>query len=487
VARLAAFSDSCIAGGTDAEVSLDVFVARLYGFNRDEFEVLLSCFPNIPQSEKQLRLDHKDWCKGTTISKAAVKLTEQSFMIPNHYAATLSKLDLQMVRAVPPGGNWKDIPESIPSQRLTQIRESYAAGEGSRSTYYGRLRPNAPAYTISTYFTRPGNGCHVHFDYDGGQHRTLSQREAARLQSFPDSFEFVGSRTAINQQIGNAVPPLLAYQIAKSFPQKGRFIDLFAGAGGLALGFIWAGWKPVIANELEPYFAATYIRNIHERMVVGDIREENVLGEIFEAARSLKRSAREPLLVLGGPPCQGFSTAGNRRSMSDDRNWLFKQYTRVLNEVSPDGFIFENVTGLLNMEGGKVFQMVLKELRGCAKDVSAWTLKAEQYGVPQRRTRVVIAGSSLKSGQLMQPQPITEFGQDYPSLFGTLPPAVTAIDALGDLPPLEPGEDGSNKEYVTDPLHPYQRLMRGLISAEDYVSGLNESPAAKPRRRSTGS
>ena len=84
--------------------------------------------------------------------------------IPNHYTPKLSDLDLQMVRAIPPGGNWKNIPVSIPSKRLEQIRESYARGGGSRSTYYGRLRPDAPSYTISTYFNRPGNGCYIHYD-----------------------------------------------------------------------------------------------------------------------------------------------------------------------------------------------------------------------------------------------------------------------------------------------------------------------------------
>src|SRR5437016_14242917 len=86
--------------------------------------------------------------------------------IPNHYTAKLSKLDLDVARAVPPGGNWKNIPHEIPSKRLEQIRVSFAAGEGSRSTYYGRLHPDRPSYTINTYFNRPGNGCHLHYDYE---------------------------------------------------------------------------------------------------------------------------------------------------------------------------------------------------------------------------------------------------------------------------------------------------------------------------------
>src|SRR3954447_7175940 len=124
-------------------------------------------------------------------------------MAANHYSASLSALDMEIVRHVPAGGNWKNVPESVECKRLDGIRASFARGEGSRSTYYGRLRADAPSYTINTYFSRPGNGCHIHYSQD----RVVSQREAARFQSFPDSFEFKGSRSAINKQIGNAVAP----------------------------------------------------------------------------------------------------------------------------------------------------------------------------------------------------------------------------------------------------------------------------------------
>src|SRR5665213_708495 len=95
-----------------------------------------------------------------------------STVISNHDCAKLSHLDLCMAEAVPPGGNWRNIPTSIPSARLEQIRVSCSAGEGSRSTYYGRLDAGKPAYTIGTYYNRPGNGCFLHYDFEGGQHRT---------------------------------------------------------------------------------------------------------------------------------------------------------------------------------------------------------------------------------------------------------------------------------------------------------------------------
>src|SRR5665648_607474 len=98
-------------------------------------------------------------------------------MILDHVAGRLSELDREVVDAVPPGGNWRDLPSGFGSKRVDQIRESAARGEGSRSTYYGRLRWDRPAYTISTYFSRPGNGCFIHPESP----RLITVREAARL------------------------------------------------------------------------------------------------------------------------------------------------------------------------------------------------------------------------------------------------------------------------------------------------------------------
>ena len=111
----------------------------------------------------------------------------------NHQTASLSEIDLKMIKSVPSGGNWKNIPKSIPSERLNKIRKS-----GGRTTYYGRLRWDKPSYTINTYFNRPGNGCFMHPDdkkSKNPQHRLISFREAARIQSFQDDFKFFGSKT----------------------------------------------------------------------------------------------------------------------------------------------------------------------------------------------------------------------------------------------------------------------------------------------------
>lgn len=385
-------------------------------------------------------------------------------MINNHYAAKLSELDMMVVKYVPPGGNWKNIPESVPSQRLAQIRESYKAGKGSRSTYYGRLRPEMPAYTINTYFNRPGNGCNMHYEQD----RTLSQREAARLQTFPDSFKFIGSLNSINNQIGNAVPVLLAYQIAKEIPFTGQFIDLFCGAGGLALGFDWAGWKPVIANDIDKSAIDTHRENIGEQAVCGDINSEEVFNRIVEAAKEArKKNPNLPLFVLGGPPCQGFSTANTRRGADDMRNWLFKAYAKILNTIRPDGFIFENVRGITNLEGGRFFEMIKEELKKSVDDMKVNHVNSADFGIPQRRERVIIVGGDKNFVSDFTMTPITGVYKD--GQIGILPQVIGVKQALDDLPRIEQSEDGSNYEYRTEAQTDFQKFMRGELSPDDYL------------------
>ncbi len=385
--------------------------------------------------------------------------------IPNHYTAKLSELDLRIAISVPPGGNWKDIPTDVPSKRLESIREGFAAGSGSRSTYYGRLHPERPSYTINTYYNRPGNGCHLHYDFIGGQHRVLSEREAARLQSFPDTFLFHGSHTSIQKQIGNAVPPLLAYQIVQSLPFKGQFADLFSGAGGLSLGAKGAGWSPIVANDIEPSFLDTYRTNVHPVAVSGDIRDDDVFQRIVETVK-IARNWEEPLFVIGGPPCQGFSTAGNRRSLDDKRNHLFNEFKLLIDEIRPDGFIFENVMGLLSMNKGQVFEQIKEELTIVGNKLIPWILKSEEYGIPQRRTRLVLLSVPTAWPDFNPPKKLT-------ALDGTNGKrSVSASEALGDLPKLRPGEDGSRKAYLSSPQNPYQKLMRGDISVKQYLETL---------------
>jgi DNA (cytosine-5)-methyltransferase 1 len=479
VRSLADLTRRVLAQEDGAEAKLEIAVARAFDLDSAEYEVILSHFDRLPESFREELI--RDFSgengharfNGSTNGRATRDqpgLAGLAPKIPNNYTAKLSSLDLDVARAVPPGGNWKNIPHEIPSKRLEQIRVSFAAGEGSRSTYYGRLHPDRPSYTINTYFNRPGNGCHLHYDYEGGQHRVISEREAARLQSFPDSFVFFGSHVAVHKQIGNAVPPLLAYQIAKTLPVTGQYVDLFSGAGGLSLGFKWAGWQPIVANDIESAFLDTYQHNIHPTVVCGDIREKHIFRRIVETIVK-ERKRNVPLLVIGGPPCQGFSTAGQRRSLDDERNHLFREFKALVETIKPDGFVFENVTGLLNMEGGAVFGMIRKELQILDNPLVPWILNAEEFAVPQRRTRLVMLSLPKRWKNVSPPPQITSMEQQT-TLFGQTAKAVSVKDALCDLPPLHHGEDGSYADYISEPQHPYQSFMRSVISVEEYLTAI---------------
>lgn len=446
---------------------LEAVVAKyVFGLSKSEFSKILRVFPTLTDVERGAILGEYDNLS-KKLNTPVTMLKRQQQVIPNHLSASLSELDLRMVYSVPPGGNWKNIPLDIPSKRLDQIRESFRLGQGSRSTYYGRLDPVMPSYTITTYFNRPGNGCHIHYS----QNRVISQREAARLQSFPDNFIFHGSQASINTQIGNAVPPLLALQIAKTLGEPGVFVDLFSGAGGLGLGFKWAGWKPIVANDIDANFLKTYSENVHDSVLHGSITDPAIMEKLVVIAKQARRNfPNMPFWVLGGPPCQGFSTAG-KRDKNDQRNQLFWSYKHFLDEVKPDGFVFENVTGLLNMDGGKVFTEVKKAFGSIMPNVEGWVLNASEYGVPQRRKRVILVGSHDVDFKIRKPQELTSVDGAL-GLFGSLPTVTSVRDALDDLPSILPGQDGSNLTYEHDPTSDYQSFVRGLAGPDDYISSI---------------
>lgn len=455
--RIAALVDRRISGETSVDALLECEIAKAYGLDYGTFMMVVDMFA-LEESERS----------ALSVLARTILKRKNNPMIFNHYAAKLSDLDMQIISHVPQGGNWKNIPESVPSQRLAQIRQSYKEGKGSRSTYYGRLRSEMPAYTINTYFARPGNGCNIHYEQD----RTLSQREAARLQSFPDSFEFEGSIASINTQIGNAVPPLLAFQIAKAIPFQGMFVDLFSGAGGLALGFTWAGWKPVIANDIDARAIATHKRNLPGEAIVGDINSEEVINVIVaECIKARMENPDLPLFVIGGPPCQGFSTANTRRGADDMRNWLFKAYVNILRRIQPDGFVFENVKGMLNLDKGAFFKMITSELKATMEDMKVNVVNSAHYGIPQRRERVIVVGGTSEFVRTFNLPEVTSL-PGCTKCNSELPPVPSVSAALADLPPIAHAEDGSAKEYLFDPQTSYQKLMRGYITPEEYLKNL---------------
>ena len=365
-----------------------------------------------------------------------------------HSSYSLSDLDMRMVRSVPPGGNWKAIPLSIPSKRLEQIRIS-----GGRTTLYGRLRWEAPGYTITTYFNRPGNGCYIHPSQD----RVLTSLEAARIQSFPDSFRFKGSKTSRTKKIGNAVPPLLAFSIAdkirNSHPELKSTVDLFCGSGGLTLGFKWAGFTTVAANDFFKEAGLTFKANFPKvKYVGGDITDLDVKNQIFDAID--ENGGID--IVIGGPPCQGFSNAG-KRMIEDPRNALYKEFVDIVIETNPKIFIMENVEGIMSINEGKTFAEIKETFRELGFNVTGRKLIATQYGVPQKRKRVIIIGSKLGESSALFPDPFLE--EDN---------FITIKDAIGDIT-AKPTDEIDDEINIGAAKSPYQELMQGLITPKQYL------------------
>lgn len=221
-------------------------------------------------------------------------------------------------------------------------------------------------------------------------------------------------------------------------------VDLFAGVGGLSYGLAQhPDFEVILANEIDEDIAKAYELN-HTNVVMLTCGIEELTGPLLE--RSL--NGRSVDLVVGGPPCQSYSTAGKRRM--DARANLFKEYKRVLTLLRPKVFIFENVRGLMSMEDGQLIKRIKEEFEEVGYDVKYKLLDAANFGVPQHRERIIIVGVKGKNNF---EYPAATHGAELGLL-----PMVTLKDALGDLPRIGPG--GSATAYTSPPQNGYQELMR---------------------------
>lgn len=453
------------ASGPSSVHALDPFAAKLFHLSEEEYRLIVMTV--APEESAAFLAGFRE---------LLTKYGETEKIIPQHQIPALSALDKQMIGYVEPGGNWTSIPESVPSKRLDQIRAMAQKRGMVRTTYYSRLKYEQPAYTISTYFNRPGNGANIHPWED----RTLTSREAARLQSFPDHFVFEGNDAAVRTQIGNAVPPLLGYAIGNAIKKKAAapppFCDIFAGAGGLSCGLELAGLRGVAALEINKDAAKTFARNHSPQIhtIVGDINDSGVQDELIAAVRA-GIAADDPWVLVGGPPCQGFSTAGCRDE-NDIRNRLVDSYLSLVKRLDPPIVVMENVHGILSMSKGKVIEGIyssFKEL-GYVTHSAPWVVDAERYGVPQMRKRVVILAAKDPDLLPEYPEPIFRkcLGRREPADLRSSPVSpgypVTVGEALYGLPPLMPVN-----EYYPEGAHIdscYGEWCMGQIGIEEMLA-----------------
>lgn len=243
--------------------------------------------------------------------------------------------------------------------------------------------------------------------------------------------------------------------------ERMKVVDLFSGVGGLSIGFENAGFEVIGASDLEPDITRAFALNHPGALVrTGDIKEMNP-GD-FMAELGIVPGQLD--VLMGGPPCQGFSRNRARRHyegkfVDDPRNYLFKEFLRFAEAIKPRAVLIENVADMLVKEGGKFKNEIVDKLAELGYlDVNTKVLNAADYGVPQRRRRAFIVAS--RDGVVQLPSPTHEAPDSPESLFD-LPNWVTIGDAISDLPHLSHGEGNSPCVYRTKPLNRYQQKMRG--------------------------
>ncbi len=229
-------------------------------------------------------------------------------------------------------------------------------------------------------------------------------------------------------------------------------IDLFCGAGGLSEGFRQAGARVVAGNDFDTIAGETFKATHPEATFLpGPI--QNHSAKDFLKAAGIKKGELDCL--AGGPPCQGFSVYNHQRGMHDERSSLYREYLRVVEGLAPKWVVLENVTGILSAGGGVAVRSIVQGLGDLGYYVEYRVLKAEEYGIPQERRRIVFIGNRIGM-PIIWPQPT--HGRN-------LIPFVTVQDAIGDLPLLHNGDDSGVAPYKAPAKSTYQKMLRGNLTS----------------------
>ncbi len=226
-------------------------------------------------------------------------------------------------------------------------------------------------------------------------------------------------------------------------------IDLFAGCGGLSLGFEMAGFNIPVAIEKDEWASETYKKNHPDTKVITED-----ITQISDLKSILPEGVSEIHGIIGGPPCQGFSLSGNR-DKNDPRNSLFMEFVRFVKHFKPQFFVMENVTGILSMKtknGDNVKDLIRDEFMAAGYNLEPFVLNAAEFGVPQSRIRVFFIG--LKNGLVYDKSKLEPKGDFFGDKQRTIK------DAIMDLPQIGAGEGSEKMEYTMNPLTEYQEWAR---------------------------
>jgi len=236
-----------------------------------------------------------------------------------------------------------------------------------------------------------------------------------------------------------------------------RMIDLFCGAGGLSLGFTQEGFVTSLANDIQDCCVDTYAHNHPETP-----RDHIILGDIKDVVSNLELllAGRKVDIVVGGPPCQGFSMANRQRLIDDPRNQLYKNYVEVVKKVQPKFFVMENVKGMVS-----VAEQVKEDFRNIGYSVECHILNAKDYGIPQNRERLIYIGNRVD----VDNEEI--FGKIF-ALSKTIPETLLE-DALYGLRPLE-ALKVKNSTEVGNELSGHNIEKNKIIKTNQYINYINQ-------------
>ncbi|MCD8040040.1 MAG: DNA (cytosine-5-)-methyltransferase [Clostridia bacterium] len=222
---------------------------------------------------------------------------------------------------------------------------------------------------------------------------------------------------------------------------KFKILDLFCGAGGFSCGLdSLEDFETVIGVDFDKNVLETYKKNIKgSTVILGDLTDDKTKDAVVELAKEKGIN-----MIIGGPPCQGFSSKGKNLGLDDPRNFLFKEYVNLVSRIQPEVFVIENVKNLLTACNGYFLKQINDSFHKLGYIINYGVLNAADFGVPEHRERAIIIGSRSKSIDL--PAPADK--------------KVTVRDAISDLAYLESGEGRDVSRYITEPLTEYQKEMR---------------------------
>jgi len=227
---------------------------------------------------------------------------------------------------------------------------------------------------------------------------------------------------------------------------KLNVVELFCGCGGTSLGFEMANYNILMGMDIHEPSIKTFAKNHPNAItILGDVKKltEEKIQELLKDI--------EIDVLIGGVPCQGFSLNNKKRNFDDERNFLYKEFLRIAKVLQPKAIVIENVSGMKSTKNGEFVKAIEQDIELCGNyKATSSTLSAVDFGVPQKRQRLLFVG--------LKGQKKFDFNKVLKTHGEGLKPFVTIKDAIGDLPSLNAGE--SSNQYKQEPFSDYQKLMR---------------------------